>query len=164
MYGAAKIFSIFLRSPAVFFVPARVRTEILKHKCRLGRPGRRQSGDLGRRLRRRLFRNGETQIRNVEVRRRLEPKGPSGEKPKGPSSTDYFFFVFFAAFGFAAAFDVVVFFAFFFAVIGIWSHSFLHPKNALCALERQHIEQFGQIAQHLVPRRLMRARHAVVNH
>ncbi len=30
----------------------------------------------------------------------------------------YFFFVFFAAFGFAAAFDVV-FFAFFFAVIGM---------------------------------------------
>lgn len=89
-------------------------------------------------------------------------RGLAPRKARSPASTDYFFFVFFAAFGFAAAFDVV-FFAFFFAVIGMCSDSFLHPKSALRALERQHIEQFVQIAQHLVSSRLMHPRHAVVN-
>lgn len=65
----------------------------------------------------------------------------------------YFFFVFFAAFGFAAAFDVG-FFALRFAVIGMRECSLLQgQESAPRALKPQHIEQTGHATQLLGPAR-----------
>lgn len=69
----------------------------------------------------------------------------------GRSVGAYFFFVFFAAFGFAAALDVG-FFALRFAVIGMRECSLLQgPESAPRALNRLHIGQRRQPTQHLVP-------------
>lgn len=74
------------------------------------------------------------------------PRAPAGRPALAPSN--YFFFVFFAAFGFAAAF-VAGFFALRLAVIGMWSDSSLHPEGAPRALKHQHIEQIAARAQYL---------------
>lgn len=72
-------------------------------------------------------------------------------RPKAGRWIAYFFFVFFAAFGFAAAFDVG-FFALRFAVIGIRECSLLQgQESAPRALKPQHIEQTGPATQLLVP-------------
>jgi hypothetical protein len=63
----------------------------------------------------------------------------------------YFFFVFFAAFGFAAAFDVG-FFALRFAVIGMSDCSLLQgQESAPRALKPLHIGQSRRATQLLVP-------------
>ena len=74
---------------------------------------------------------------------------------------DYFFFVFFAAFGFAAAF-VAGFFALRLAVIGIGSNSSLHPEGAPRALKQQHIEQIEPPTQYLGATPPVRKSHVVM--
>lgn len=86
---------------------------------------------------------------------------PAGEPALGASN--YFFFVFFAAFGFAAAF-VAGFFALRLAVIGMWSNSSLHPEGAPRALKRQHIEQIEPRTQYLEATRQVHASGAVRKH
>lgn len=86
---------------------------------------------------------------------------PAGEPALG--ALNYFFFVFFAAFGFAAAF-VAGFFALRLAVIGMWSDSSLHPEGAPRALKRQHIEQIATRAQYLGATATMRESNVVTKH
>ena len=92
---------------------------------------------------------------------RIGPWRLAGCPAQAPSY--YFFFVFFAAFGFAAAF-VAGFFALRLAVIGMWSDSSLHPEGAPCALKRQHIEQIAPPAQYLEATPPMHTNNAVMKH